>query len=97
MSNVQITLESDPVRPSELNNPKASFAFAREYMKEWDFKNAINHLENAVKLSPKDVTFNLALSFNLFCLGKIAESVSSFNRTIALDEQHKNTGNMKTQ
>ena len=91
MVNVQINLESDTFHPPKLDDPKVTFSYAKEFMEEGDYKNAIIHLKQLVKLSPDNVNFNLALSLNLFFIGKISESVMSFNHTIALDNQYRNT------
>ena len=96
MVNVQVNLESDTFHPPKLDDPKVTFSCAKEFMEEGDYKNAIMHLRQLVKLSPDNVNFNLALSLNLFFIGKISESVMSFNHTIALDNQYRNTPNLRT-
>ena len=87
MVNVQINLESDRFHPPKLDGPKVTFSCAKEFMEEGDYKNAIMHLKQLVKLSPDNVNFNLALTLNLFFIGQISESLMSFNHTIVLDNQ----------
>lgn len=84
-------LNSDTIQSKDTTKPNKSFLLAQEFMKSRDFASAVPELQRAVDASPSDVSLNLALSLNLYCLGNISESKVSFDRTIALDEQNEDT------
>ncbi|MEN3044161.1 MAG: tetratricopeptide repeat protein [Candidatus Hydrothermales bacterium] len=77
------------VKGYDPKNPEVNYGLGISYRSLKKFKEAEDYLRNAIKLSPSNVKYKLALADLLYEKGRYDESKTLYTQIISIDKQNK--------